>query len=48
MEFHQQNRVYMDSDLSALVKDPRQFKPREKRLLKVVAVNLSLYKQPEY
>jgi hypothetical protein len=31
--------------LSALVKDSRQFKQREKRLLKVVIVNLPLYKQ---
>jgi hypothetical protein len=30
--------------LSALVKDSRQFKQREKRLLKVVTVNLLLYK----
>ena len=29
----------------ALVKDSRPFKQREKRLLKVVAVNLPLYKQ---
>jgi hypothetical protein len=34
--------------LSALVKDSRQFKQREKRLLKVVTVNLQLYKQLEY
>jgi hypothetical protein len=31
--------------LSALVKDPRQFKQREKRLLKVGIANLPLYKQ---
>ena len=31
--------------LSALVKDSRQFKQREERLLKVVTVNLLLYKQ---
>jgi hypothetical protein len=30
--------------LSALVTDSRQFKQREKRLLKVVTVNLPLYK----
>ena len=29
--------------LSALVKDARQFKQREKRLLKVVTVNVPLY-----
>ena len=34
--------------LSALVKDSRQFKQREKRLLKVVTVNLPLYKQLQY
>ena len=34
--------------LSALVKDSRQFKQREKRLLKVVTVNLPLYKQLYY
>ena len=34
--------------LSALVKDCRQFKQREKRLLKVVTVNLPLYKQQQY
>jgi hypothetical protein len=33
--------------LSALVKDSRQFK-RENRFLKVVTVNLPLYKQLEY
>ena len=31
--------------LSALVKDSRQFKQRENRRLKVVTVNLPLYKQ---
>jgi hypothetical protein len=31
--------------LSALVKDSKQVKQREKRFLKVVTVNLSLYKQ---
>jgi hypothetical protein len=30
------------------VKDSRQFKQREKRLLKVVIVNLLLYKQLQY
>jgi hypothetical protein len=30
------------------VKDSRQFKQREKRLLKVVTVNLPLYKQLQY
>ena len=34
--------------LSALVKDSRQFKQRENRFLKVVTVNLPLYKQLEY
>jgi hypothetical protein len=34
--------------LSALVKDSRQFKQREKRLLKVVTVNLPLHKQLQY
>jgi hypothetical protein len=32
----------------ALVKDSGQFKQREKRLLKVVTVNLLLYKQLQY
>jgi hypothetical protein len=31
--------------VSALVKGSKQFKQREKRLLKVVTVNLPLYKQ---
>jgi hypothetical protein len=30
------------------VKDSRQFKQREKRLLKVVTANLPLYKQLQY
>jgi hypothetical protein len=34
--------------LSALVKYSRQFKQREKRLLKVVTVNLLLYKQLQH
>ena len=34
--------------LSALVKDSRQIIKREKRLLKVVTVNFSLYKQLQY
>jgi hypothetical protein len=33
---------------SDLVKDSRQFKQREKRLLRVVTVNLPLYKQQQY
>ena len=36
---------HFTSALSALVKDSRQFKQREKELLKVVTVNLPLYKQ---
>jgi hypothetical protein len=37
--------MYIFWALSALVKDFRQFKQREELLLKVVTVNLPLYKQ---
>jgi hypothetical protein len=37
--------TYMHMVASALVIASRQFKQREKRLLKVVTVNLPLYKQ---
>jgi hypothetical protein len=39
-----QNPPFLGCCLQA-VKDSRQFKQREKRLLKVVTVNLPLYKQ---
>jgi hypothetical protein len=45
---HEGQKYAIFAVLSALVKDARQFKKREKCHLKVVTVNLPLYKQLQY